>query len=91
MYGHSIMQSDLDELLSMLAEAKERIDAGMASDIAKSKFRWSTLRKRSSISRLGLRTMARRIPSLLYELMVAEMDVAVARFNVTLSTGLLRG
>ena len=28
---------------------------------------------------------------LLYELTVAEMDVAVARFNVTLNSGLIRG
>jgi phosphotransacetylase len=103
-----IVQADLEELLRMLAEAKQRIDAEMQSDIAKSAntddTEWDkagynvlvapTIQMANSPQAIIDLTLAAanngaKSAKLLYELMVAEMDVAVARFYVTLNTGLL--
>jgi hypothetical protein len=108
MHGRTIDQSDLEELLRMLVQAKERIDAEMASDMAKSTetgdTEWDqahydvlvapTMQMANSpqaIIDLALRATDNGAKSakLLYELVVAEMDVAVARYYVTLNTGLL--
>jgi hypothetical protein len=106
-HDRSIAQADLEELLRMLADAKQRIDAEIDSGIAKpidtSDTEWDkagynvlvapTIQMANSPQAiidlvLAAADNGAKSAKLLYELMVAEMDVAVARFYVTLNTGL---
>jgi hypothetical protein len=103
-----IVQADLEELLRMLADAAQRIDAAMESDIASpidvgdtewDKAHYDVLvvptiqmaKSPQAIIDLAIAAAnsGAKSAKLLYELMVAEMDVAVARFYVTLNTGLV--
>lgn len=103
-----ITQTDLEELLRMLAEAKRRIDTTMQTDLAKwtetGETEWDqnsyeilvvpTINMANSPQAIIDLTLAAadsgaKTPKLLYELMVAEIDVAVARYYVTMNTGLL--
>src|SRR5262249_38640637 len=107
-HDRPIEQFDLEDLLGMLAEVKERIDAEMASDIAKSTLTGDTEWDQTSYDVLVVPTIqmasspqaiidialsaadnGAKSPKLLYELIVAEMDVAVARYYVTMNTGIL--
>jgi len=106
-----IVQADLDELLHMLAEAKERIDAEMAEIRRKpaqandppteaiwDKAGWDRLiqptiqaaESPQAIIDLTIRaaTNGAKSAELLYKLVVAEMDFAVARSYVVLNTDL---
>jgi hypothetical protein len=107
-HDQPIVQTDLEELLRMLADAKQRIDAEMESDVTKSTdtgdTEWDkagynvlvapTIQMANSPQAIIDLTLAAadngaKSAKLLYELIVAEMDVAVARFYVTLNTGLI--
>jgi len=106
-HDRPIEQADLQDLLRMLADMKERIDTEMQSDIAKSTDtgdnEWTrggydvlvapTIQMANSPQAIIDLTLAAvengaKSAKLLYELIVAEMDVAVARFYVTLNTGI---
>jgi hypothetical protein len=101
-----IVQADLEELLRMLADAKQRIDAEIDADVAKSTdsedTEWEdaaynvvvvpTIQMANSPQAIIDLTLAAadngaKSAKLLYDLMVAEMDVAVARYYVTMNTG----
>jgi hypothetical protein len=96
-----IVQDDLLELLQKLIATQKRINAEMEADVAKTSdtewdrrsynlFAVPTSRMANSPQAIVDITLAAsnngaKDFKLLYELTVAEMDVAVARFNVTLS------
>jgi hypothetical protein len=97
-----ILEADVEELLRMLADAQQRIDAEMDSFIAKrddgrheDEFKGTFPVAYGKVE--GINSLPQEIIDLtlaaakngakgakvLYELMVAEMDVGVARFSVT--------
>ncbi|EJT04019.1 hypothetical protein [Rhizobium sp. CCGE 510] len=102
-----IEQGDLEEVLRMLSDAKQRIDSEVEDEIAKSDDQgdteWNkdgydllvapTFRMANSpqeIIDLTLKAVdgGAKSARLVYQLVIAEMDVAVARYYVTLNTGI---
>lgn len=106
---HPIVEADVEKLLSMLADAQQRIDAEMDSIVAKrddglhddefdGRFFVPTtelqikIEKANSLPQeiidltLAAAKNGAKGAKVLYELIVAEMDVGVARFYVTWNT-----